>query len=60
MLVLRRKVGEVIVINDNIQVVVVEIRNGKVRLGITAPGEVPVHREEVQQKIEEERLAEAR
>lgn len=47
MLVLSRKKGESIVINDNIDVTVVEIRGDKVRLGVTAPGDIPVHRQEV-------------
>ncbi len=47
MLVLSRKKNESIVINDDITVVVVEIRGDKVRLGIEAPKEVPVHRREV-------------
>lgn len=47
MLVLSRKSNESIVINNNIRVTVVEIRGDKVRLGIVAPKEVPVHRQEV-------------
>ena len=47
MLVLSRKKNESIVIDNNITVTVVEIRGDKVRLGIVAPKEVPVHRQEV-------------
>jgi len=47
MLVLTRKKNESIVINDDITIVVVEIRGDKVRLGVEAPKEVPVHRREV-------------
>ena len=47
MLVLSRKKNEAIVINDDITIVVVEIRGDKVRLGVEAPKEVPVHRREV-------------
>ena len=47
MLVLSRKKGEEIVINDNVHIVVVDIRGDKVRLGITAPKEIPVHRREI-------------
>jgi carbon storage regulator len=47
MLVLSRKSNESIVINNNITVTVVEIRGDKVRLGIVAPKEIPVHRQEV-------------
>ena len=51
MLVLSRKKNETIVINNDIQVTVVEIRGDKVRLGIVAPKEVPVHRLEVYEAI---------
>ena len=51
MLVLSRKKNECIVINDNIIVMVVEIRGDKVRLGIQAPKEIPVHRKEVYDAI---------
>ncbi len=47
MLVLSRKKDESIVINNDIKIVVVEIRGDKVRLGVEAPKEVPVHRQEV-------------
>lgn len=47
MLVLSRKKNESIVIRDDITIVVVEIRGDKVRLGVEAPSEVPVHRREV-------------
>lgn len=55
MLVLSRKKNESIVINDNINIVVVEIRGDKVRLGIEAPKEVPVHRREVYEAIMRDR-----
>jgi len=51
MLVLSRKKNESIVINDDITIVVVEIRGDKVRLGVEAPKEVPVHRREVYDAI---------
>ncbi len=51
MLVLSRLKNESIVINDNITIVVVEIRGDKVRLGIEAPADVPVHRREVYDAI---------
>ena len=51
MLVLSRKSNESIVINNNITVTVVEIRGDKVRLGIVAPKEIPVHRQEVYDQI---------
>ena len=51
MLVLSRRKNESIVINDDITIVVVEIRDDKVRLGIEAPKEIPVHRKEVYEAI---------
>jgi carbon storage regulator len=51
MLVLSRKKNESIVIDNNIVVTVVEIRGDKVRLGIVAPKDVPVHRQEVYDAI---------
>lgn len=54
MLCLSRKRGESIVINDNIWVMVIDIRGDTVRLGIGAPKEVPVHREEVYRAIQED------
>jgi carbon storage regulator len=52
MLVLSRKKNESIVINNDIKIVVVEIRGDKVRLGVEAPREVPVHRREVYDAIQ--------
>ncbi len=51
MLVLSRKNNESIVINDDIIITIVEIRGDKVRLGIVAPRDVPVHRQEVYEAI---------
>lgn len=51
MLVLSRKKNESIVINDTITVVVVDVRGDKVRLGIDAPKEVTVHRQEIYDAI---------
>ncbi len=59
MLVLSRKKNESIVINNDIRIVVVEIRGDKVRLGVEAPREVPVHRHEVYEAIQGQRQAEA-
>ncbi|MCS7023023.1 MAG: carbon storage regulator CsrA [Gemmataceae bacterium] len=47
MLVLSRKKNESVIINNDIVITVIEIRGDKVRLGIVAPKDVPVHREEV-------------
>jgi carbon storage regulator len=55
MLVLSRQRDESIIIGDNIVITVVDIRGDKVRLGIDAPKEVPVHRREVYEAIQRER-----
>ncbi|WP_417396925.1 carbon storage regulator CsrA [Gimesia chilikensis] len=55
MLVLSRKKDESIVINENITVTIVEIRGDKVRLGLTAPRDIPIHRQEVYQAIQNEK-----
>jgi carbon storage regulator len=52
MLVLSRKRNESVVINDQIVVTVVEVRGDKVRLGIQAPRDVPIHRSEVMAAIQ--------
>lgn len=54
MLVLSRKIHESIVINGDITITVVEIRDDKVRLGITCPNQYPVHRQEVYDAIHRE------
>jgi len=59
MLVLSRQRDETIMIGDDIQITIVDIRGDKVRLGITAPSEVPVHRREVYEAIKRENLAAA-
>ena len=59
MLVLSRKKNESIVINNEITIVVVEIRGDKVRLGVEAPREVPVHRREVFDAIQRNLEAQA-
>jgi carbon storage regulator len=54
-LVLSRQRDQTIMIGDHIAVTVVDIRGDKVRLGIDAPGEVPVHRREVYEAIQREK-----
>ena len=56
MLVLARKVGQSIVINDNIEILVIEVRGGQVRLGIEAPRAIPVHRKELLEQIRSENV----
>lgn len=60
MLVLSRQRDESIVIGDNVVVTVVDIRGDKVRLGIDAPVEIPVHRQEVYDAIQRENRREGR
>ncbi|MEZ6128020.1 MAG: carbon storage regulator CsrA [Planctomycetaceae bacterium] len=60
MLVLSRKKDEKIVIGDNITLMVIEIRGDKVRLGIDAPRDVTVHREEIYEAIKRESDAPAK
>ena len=57
MLVLSRKKSESVMIGDDVVVTIVEIRGDKVRIGITAPTETPVHREEVFRAIQKESSA---
>jgi carbon storage regulator len=59
MLVLTRKLGESIAIDDNIKIVVVQIKGKQVRLGIKAPKETKIHREEVYQAIHDQNVAAA-
>ena len=54
MLVLTRKLGESITIGDDIRVSIIEIKGKQVRLGIEAPQQTVVHREEIYQRIQEE------
>ena len=54
MLALTRKKGEALVINNNIEITVLEIRGDQIKLGITAPKDVPVYRKEVYLQIQKE------
>ena len=47
MLVITRKAGEAVILNDNIEVVVVSVDGNQIRLGFNAPASIPVHRKEV-------------
>jgi len=55
MLVLSRQKDESIIIGDDIEITIVDVRGDKVRLGITAPREIPVHRREVYEAIQREK-----
>jgi carbon storage regulator len=54
MLILTRRVSESIIINDDINITVLGVKGHQVRLGITAPKDITVHREEIHQKIKAE------
>ncbi len=54
MLILTRKLGESITIGDDIRVTILECQNKQVKLGIIAPKDIKVHREEIFEKIQEE------
>ena len=51
MLILTRKVGESVLIGDDISITVLSVRGNQVKLGVQAPKEVSVHREEIYQRI---------
>lgn len=51
MLILTRKIGEKLLIGDNVEITVLNTRGGQVKLGVNAPKDVSVHREEIYHKI---------
>ncbi len=57
MLILTRRVGETLVIGDNITVTVLGVKGNQVRIGVNAPRDVPVHREEIYERIKREQEA---
>lgn len=59
MLILTRRVGETLMIGDEVTVTVLGVKGNQVRLGITAPKDVGVHREEIYQKIGKESVEKA-
>jgi carbon storage regulator len=59
MLILTRKLDESVMIGDDVRVVVLGVKGGHVRIGVEAPREINVHREEVYRRIQEGQTAEA-
>lgn len=57
MLALTRRKGEALIINNNIEITILEIRGDQVKVGISAPKEVPIYRKEVYLQIEDENKA---
>lgn len=57
MLILTRRIGETLNIGDDVQVTVLGVKGNQVRLGVNAPKEIPVHREEIYQRIKKEKEA---
>jgi len=57
MLVLSRKRGEAVMIGQNVAVTVLEVHGDRVKLGFSSPADVPIHREEVYQRIHREQAA---
>ncbi|MCG7878546.1 MAG: carbon storage regulator CsrA [Candidatus Thiodiazotropha taylori] len=55
MLILTRRVGESLMIGDDTKVVVLGVKGNQIRIGVNAPEDVAVHREEVLERIEEQR-----
>jgi carbon storage regulator len=58
MLILTRKAGETVVIGDNVTVAIIGVKGNQIRIGINAPKDVTVHREEIYERIRHEQLSE--
>ncbi|MFA6038228.1 MAG: carbon storage regulator CsrA [Legionellales bacterium] len=55
MLILTRRIGETLMVGDNVSITVLGVKGNQVRIGVNAPKEVSVHREEIYQRIQREK-----
>lgn len=60
MLILTRKIGETLMVGDEVQVTVLGVKGNQVRIGVNAPKEIAVHREEIHQRIQREKEAKSK
>lgn len=57
MLILTRRIGEKLMIGDDVEVTILGVKGNQVRLGVKAPDDVPVHRQEIYERIKGEKVA---